>query len=39
MFNQAPISNFNKRIFGRARINRWDIGKARYKEKELLREK
>ena len=39
MFNQAPTPNFNKRIFGRARINRWDIGKAYYKEKELLREK
>ena len=38
-FNQAPISNFNKRIFGRARTNRWDIGRAHYKEKELLRER
>ena len=39
MFNQAPTPNFNKRIFGRARINHWDIGKAHYKEKELLRER
>ena len=38
-FNRAPLSNYNKQILSRARINRWNISKALYKEKELLRER
>ena len=39
LFNHVPKSNYNKNILRRANTNRWDINRAHYQAKELLREK
>ena len=39
LFNHVPKSNYNKNILQRANTNRWDINRAHYQAKELLREK
>ena len=38
-FHRAPVSNYNKQILKRANTNRWDIQRAHYQAKKVLREK